>query len=153
MKPFPSRSLNEKQLLYNHRLSRCRRTIKNVFGILVARWRILRRPIRASVNTVEEIIKACVCLHNYLKQTDSASYVPSGLVDSFDHTGNITEGSWRSIVSSNESALQPIQRNGSNNYTKNAKLIRENFKGYFNSQTGSIPRQLKHVRSCGEPLI
>ena len=74
MKPFPGRSLNEKQLVYDYRLSRCKRTIENAFGILAVGWRILRRPIRSSVNTVEKIIKACVCLHNYLKQTDSTSY-------------------------------------------------------------------------------
>ena len=66
MKPFPGKNLTEEKLIYNYRLSRCRRTIENTFGVYAARWRIFRRPIRASIETVERIIMAFVCLHNYL---------------------------------------------------------------------------------------
>ena len=62
MKPFPGRSLTETQAVYNYRLSRARRTIENTFGILTARWRIFRRPIRANVDTVDEIVQATVIL-------------------------------------------------------------------------------------------
>ena len=96
MKPYPGKNISEEMQVHNYRLSRAGRTIENVFGILAARWRIFRRPIRAIVNTVENIIKACVCLHNYFKQTDSAKYTPICFVDSTDSTGNITEGNWRS---------------------------------------------------------
>ena len=152
MKPFGGKKLDEKQEIYNYRLSRCRKTIENAFGIFAAKWRIFRRPIRAYPETVEKIIKACVCLHNYLKQTDNACYVPSGFIDAEDSTGNVIPGGWRSVVADDQSAMQNIQRAGSNNYSKDAKAIRESFKDFFNSSGGSVPWQYKHVRSCGETM-
>ena len=95
MKPYPGKNISEEMQVHNYRLSRAGRTIENAFGILATRWRIFRSPICANVNTVENIINACVCLHNYLKQTDCANYTPIGFVHSTDSTGNITEGNWK----------------------------------------------------------
>jgi hypothetical protein len=64
---------------FNFRLSRGRQTIECSFGILSAKWRIFRRPIRAAVSTVESIIEACVCLHNFVIDNDPERlliYVP-----------------------------------------------------------------------------
>ena len=110
--------------------------------------------IRAKPDTVQKIIKAGVCLHNYLKQTDNAEYVPKGFVDCEDCSGNIVPRNWRSIIADDGSALYDLNRVGSNNYTNDAKEIREQFKIYFNSPSSSVPWQLKHVtcRSCGETI-
>ena len=70
MRPFPG-SLDDSQKIFNYRLSRARHPIENEFGILVARWRIFKRPIRASIATVQSIIGACVYLHNYLQTAQS----------------------------------------------------------------------------------
>ena len=152
MKPFLGKNLSEEKEVFNYRLSRCRRTIENTFGIFSARWRIFRRPIRAKPESVERIIKACVCLHNYLAQTDNAGYVPIGFIDAEDSTVDLIPGSWKSIVAGDRSALQGIQRVGSNNYRLEAKAIRDQFKDYFNSSVGSVSWQVNHVRSCGEIL-
>ena len=69
MRPFPGNNLSEENRIYNYRHSRARRTIENTFGILAARWRIMLKPIRASVENVEKYICACLGLHNYLRQT------------------------------------------------------------------------------------
>ncbi|XP_015747625.1 PREDICTED: uncharacterized protein LOC107327399 [Acropora digitifera] len=94
MKPYPGRGLTESRQVFNYRLSRCRRIIENTFGIYTVRWLIFRRPIKAKPEHVDIIIKACLCLHNYLMLTDNAYYAPQGFVYSNDNTGAIIEGDW-----------------------------------------------------------
>ena len=69
MKPFPGKHLTGSQAVFNYRLSRARRTIENCFGILVTRWRIFRSPLKASPEVVDNITRACTCLHKYLRLT------------------------------------------------------------------------------------
>ena len=149
LKPYPGKKLEESQRIYNYRLSRERRTIENSFGIMSAKWRIFRRPIKGGVKLVDNIIRACICLHNYLRLTENASYVPEGFVDSEDDSGNLILGTWRSIVKDDNSGLANYERLGGNRYTFEAEKARENFKQFFMSPTGAVPWQLNYVRSCG----
>ncbi|KAJ8928084.1 hypothetical protein NQ314_019382 [Rhamnusium bicolor] len=73
LRPFPrSRGkLTREKRVFNYRLSRARRVIKNVFGILVAKWCIFRKPIYASLETTRKIIQAAVVLHNFLRRKDA----------------------------------------------------------------------------------
>lgn len=80
MKPYPGKNLLESERVFNYRLSRARRTIENSFGILAAKWRIFRRPIRGNVDLVTKIAQAAVCLHNYLRLTENATYIHTGFV-------------------------------------------------------------------------
>lgn len=150
MKPFPGKGLTQEQAIFNYRLSRCRRTIENTFGILAARWRIYRRPIRAAITTVDLIVQATVCLHNYLSLTQNAYYIPKGFVDAEDGSGNIINGEWRHITQGDESTLQAVRRVGSNSYSFTAKSVREHYCEYFNSNYGALPWQLDYVRYCGK---
>ena len=66
------------QAVFIYRLSRARRVLENSFGILVARWRLFRKPIRAVKDNVTSYTLAAVTLHNNLQQTENASYCPRG---------------------------------------------------------------------------
>ena len=81
MKPYTGKNLSESRLIFNYILSRARRIIENCFGIFAAKFRIFRRQIKASLPSIDFIIKATICLHNYLRLTDNARYIPSGFVD------------------------------------------------------------------------
>lgn len=148
MKPYPGRGLTESRQVFNYRLSRCRRIIENTFGIYTVRWLIFRRPIKAKPEHVDIIIKACLCLHNYLMLTDNAYYAPQGFVDSKDNTGAIIEGDWRAKATEVGGGICPIQTR-INRYSGDANEVREKFESYFNSKEGSVPWQLAHVRNCG----
>ncbi|WP_252510456.1 hypothetical protein, partial [Acinetobacter baumannii] len=79
--------------------------IENAFGILAARWRVFMYPLQTSADNGEAIVIATICLHNFLRQTNSAAYFPSGFVDSFDDKREIKEGEWRRIVVNGQSSL------------------------------------------------
>ena len=98
MKPYPGKNLMEEERIFDYRLSRSRRTIHNTLGILAAKFRIYRGPIKANISLCEKIVKATICLHNYLRLTENATYLQTGFVDSYDSSGNIKAGEWRSIV-------------------------------------------------------
>ena len=81
MKPNPGNNLDEMQRIFNYTLSRARCTIEDAFGILAAKWRIFRGPIKANVALVKLITKASVCLRNYLRLIENPGYLPSGFID------------------------------------------------------------------------
>ena len=59
MKPYPFRGVSKKQRIFNYHLSRARRTVENVIGILANRFRIFLSPILLSPENVEIITLAC----------------------------------------------------------------------------------------------
>ena len=124
MKPYSGKHLSQDKEIFNYRLSHCRRTIENTFGILPARWRIFRRPIRAKPDTVGRIVKACICLHNYLRLTYNAHYLPVGFVDHEDGHGDIIPGDWRKETTDDSGAMQPLRVGRTHNrYTFDANEV------------------------------
>ena len=89
---YPGRLLKLLEMNYNYRDSRARRVIENAFGILRAHWRIFSHPVKASVQNTERYVMACLCLHNYLCQTENSLYTPQGFVDGELADGKIEEG-------------------------------------------------------------
>ena len=143
MRPYPG-TLDMEQIIFNYRLSRARRTIENAFGILCARWRMFYTPIRAKVENVENFVLACLSLHNYLRLTDNASYCPSGFTDSYDDTGNLQEGKWRTLAVGNEGML-PISHIKGSRYSNNAVEMRNSLRRFLNSEEGSVSWQEEYV--------
>ncbi|XP_030763488.1 protein ALP1-like [Sitophilus oryzae] len=128
MRPYPGKTDDSvSRRIFNYRLSRARRISENAFGILVARWRIFQHPIISKVDNIENVIKATVCLHNFIIKYDKKLYVTPNLVDQ-DINGRLIPGLWRE----NLSHLSEI-RDG--NYDlRSAKDIREQFCTYFNEE-------------------
>ena len=150
MKQYHGKCLLEDKRIYNHKHSRTIQTIENSFGILSAKWRIFRKPISAGVDTVEKIIKAAVCLHNYLRQTDLANYTFAAFVDSENGDGDIILKNWRNTVQNEGSSLMGLNHSRSNRSKFDATEIMDDFKSYFNSPQGAVAWQYKHFRSCRE---
>ena len=143
MKPYPGKNLQECQEVYNYCLSRARSVIENVFGMLSAKWRIFRRPIKANINLIEKIVKATVCLHHYLRLTENVSYTPQGFVDSEDDSCNIIPGDWKNA--SGLGLKKPRNITG-NRYTNESTDTNSNLMEYFNNEE-PFSWQLHHVRN------
>jgi hypothetical protein len=81
MKPFednPERG--SIQRIFNYRLSRGYRVVKNVFGILSIVFRVLRKPILLEPEKAFKILLATIYLHNFLckRSTSQQTYTPPG---------------------------------------------------------------------------
>lgn len=48
--------------------------MENAFGLLVARWRLLKTEINAKPEHVELYTKACCVLHNYLQSAENVNF-------------------------------------------------------------------------------
>ena len=151
MKPYPNQNLQLDQQIFNYRLSRARRIIENTFGIATTRFRIFRRPIIAKTEKVILVTKAVVALHNYLMKkstnvdrNNNYSYCPSSYTDQDTRSG-LTLGDWRQDQI-NTGGLQHLQQIGSNNYSREASKVRDNFKSYFCSPEGSVDWQIERVQ-------
>ena len=60
-------------------------------------------------------------------------------------------GRWRRETSEYD-GLVPFISQGSNNYSRNAKHVREKFKEYFSSEVGSIPWQEEMITRTSNPF-
>ena len=151
MRPYARRNeLTESETIFNYRLSRARRIIENSFGILVSRFRIFRRAIIANVDNVKFITKATVALHNFLMKHVTNLYCPTDFVDQEDIRGRVP-GNWRDDVNDFQGML-PIGNQGSNNFARTAKEVRNAFKDYFNSTEGAVAWQNEMVNSTSNPF-
>lgn len=70
LRPFPKKTLTVQKNIFNYRLGRARRVIERAFGILVAKWRIFRRPITLNISNATKVVQATICLHNWLRMKD-----------------------------------------------------------------------------------
>ena len=131
MKPFPG-NLPEAEQIFNYRHSRARLPIENTFGILASRWRIFQRPMIGNVRNIQYWVLSCLCLHNYLRQTENLLYCPHGFVDIQTGDGEIRAGEWRSIKV-DHNALEPLDMLRGGRSKLEARQVREKLKEYFNT--------------------
>ena len=69
LRPYPGRLLQLMEIVYSYRHSTAKSVIENAFAIPRAYWRIFSHSIKASVQSTERYVMACLCVHNYLRQT------------------------------------------------------------------------------------
>lgn len=131
-------------MIYTFRLSRARRVVENLFGILANRWQLLFRPIPLYPDFVSDLTLAMLTLHNALRQGISREiYCPKGMADEQDSiAGELIPVQWRSAKPNPQISLH-APANG-HNASKNAKVIRETFKDYFINE-GCVPWQWERV--------
>lgn len=79
MTPYAGRNtgrLNFEKSNYNNHFSSTRGEIEKAFGIMVQKFQIFKGPIRASLTTINKIIKASVVLHNFFISKSHKELIP-----------------------------------------------------------------------------
>ncbi|XP_018404615.1 PREDICTED: uncharacterized protein LOC108781197 [Cyphomyrmex costatus] len=145
MRPYSKKDLGNPERIFNYRLSRARRVIENAFGILTTKWRILRRFLCCSAENAEIIVKALICLHNFLltKEGDiGRRYCPNGLID-YEVNGIVHPGAWRTENTSQN--VHELRRTGSNNAGRAIINLRNVLRDYVNSKEGEVEWQWNRV--------
>lgn len=137
IKPFGGHQLSTEQSVYNLRVSRARNVVENAFGILAARWRIFQKPIIADLELTKLIVHASVILHNYLlsKKDYNNITTDSGMQE--------RNGNWRTVVDG-DTGVTSLRQQGSNNYARDASVVRQRFMEYFNGE-GALDWQWNRV--------
>uniref|UniRef100_A0A672R0C1 Zgc:194221 n=1 Tax=Sinocyclocheilus grahami TaxID=75366 RepID=A0A672R0C1_SINGR len=118
LRPYPENHLDREKRVFNYRLSRAMRMVECTFGILAAQWRLYHRVLGVSPKVADAVVKATCILHNFLQEE---SCVPLPLAQQL--------------------AMQPIQRVGSNNASREALEIRQRYTSYFSSPAGEVAWQ------------
>lgn len=149
LRPYAGRqaALTLGQKIFNYRLSRCRRVIENAFGILVARWRLLKATINASPERVDLYVRTCVVLHNFCKMRGASNGESAYCPPDFTDNGDDNNGGWRQETEN----LPSVNRMGSNNATRGLYNLRDQIKEYF-MNLGQLPWQLQRVTE-GEDIL
>ncbi|CAK1592530.1 unnamed protein product [Parnassius mnemosyne] len=88
MRPFGGSNLTTKKKIFNYRLSRARRHIECLFGILANKWQIFHRPINVNLDLVSCIIKTCCALHNYVRERDGYKFEDTLSIPGFEEVPN-----------------------------------------------------------------
>ena len=131
MRPFARHGLTNKRHIFNYRLSRARRVVENVFGILANHWRLYHCCIYLNPDNVTTVIKVTVVLHNILT-------LPNDKVctDVVDNRAEI-----------HDDAFQDLANQG-NQLAAAANNVRNYFTDYFNIDCGSVECQ----NDCAQKL-
>lgn len=84
LKSYSKTEFNNSEMIFNYRLSRAKRVVENAFGILLWRFRIFSKPIDLKSETIDKVIYVACSLHNWLRKTNSNTYIPLQVVDRED---------------------------------------------------------------------
>lgn len=130
MKPFSGiHGKRSMERIFNYRLSRARRVVENVFGILSAVFRILRKPMLLEPSKAALVVLTVAHLHNFLRRntTSRSLYTPSGTFDEG------TESDYRTKNNEPNTSLIPI-RNLPRKSSINAQEMRNEIADFFQNE-------------------
>lgn len=144
MKPYKFRNQSTQERIFNYRLSRFRRVSENVFGLISARFRVVRKSIEVSPQNAETVVLAVCVLHNFLNKRKVTKYAQAKDYDQINADGTVTEGRWRQEVSEAERLVSINVPQNEGRSCNLAKEIREIFKKYFMKE-GDVPWQYKNI--------
>lgn len=133
MKPYPGlHNKGSKERVFNYRLSRARRVVENVFGIMSSKFRLLRKPLLLNPTKSSDVILACTYLHNFL--------IKSYLSRSFyvGHNMNFQQNNL-DIDTVNDLITVELE----NDITE-AAGVRKEFADFFLTNIGSVPWQTNY---------
>ena len=133
MRPFPGINLSHQQRIFNYRLSRARRVVENMFGIMVSRFLGLRQPLLLDPGNAEKVIETIAVLHNFLRLEFGVRYL-----------GETTSNA--NVDATQDSQLISFRRSGGRSVTK-AVQTRNFFATCFASPSGSIPWQEEYINA------
>ncbi|GFN80584.1 protein alp1-like [Plakobranchus ocellatus] len=140
LKPFKSRLLNDQRRIFNFRLSRARRVVENTFGILVARFGVLKSRICLNPENIDDVVMACCVMHNFLRIKTSEQYTPQGSLDVEDPETHILETRLRPDGAN----IAALARGHTRNAPTEPKRVRDLYTNYFNND-GKVPWQDKII--------
>ncbi|XP_039962095.1 protein ALP1-like isoform X2 [Bactrocera tryoni] len=143
IKPYSTTQLSIEQRIFNYRLSRARRCIKNAFGILTARWLCLRNLLFCKPERAQVVVSACCLLHNFLTNKCRRTYNSNAFSGFEDSTGNWIAGEWE-VLQEQEHTRNRNESNVTTYRGRNSdygKYIRKILTDYINSTNGPIPLQ------------
>ena len=132
MRPFPRtgrKKLQDDERIFNYRLSRVRRIVKNAFGILAQRWLVFSRRLPLMPENVDRVVKACCVLPNYLRGHKSLVAMQERLnLENQPYLGE-------------DVIIIDLDNTHGYRSANVAHQIRNLFKEYFNGGLGSVPWQ------------
>ena len=140
MKPYPQRTLDHDQRIFNYRLCRARRIVENAFGVMANRWRVLAKRIDITPQRVELVVLAACSLHNLLV-TDHPEQIRHSVDREHPTTHVVSNGEWRQGP-----VLTDLQVLRGNNASNRGKAYRNILKAYFLSDVGAVPWQESRSR-------
>ena len=124
--------------------------IESCFGILSVHSEILQKSIRASAENVKKYMLACLALHNYQRLTDNGHNMLTGFIDPEEKNGDFIPGEWWSQNEnpSQDSSFKEIKPVGGSRPPVVALNVRNQLKGYLNSNEGS----LSWIKLCSQNI-
>jgi hypothetical protein len=111
----------DKKKYLKYRLSRARRTVECAFGILVAKWRLLKTELQGNPEHVDTVIRTVCLLHNIIIDKEEVNVTVA--------MAQITPEDHNNVTSSRRY-----------NRAKQNAYIRDRFVQYFNAE-GAIEFQ------------